>query len=111
MSLVFCPNPGCKLLLDDADRSTGRCPRCGRPFGAGSKPGKGANASCVCGIIGLLIALGTIGYALANKDEFLYMDSSGVPAGPLSFAIVCGPPLLLAAILCIVGIVYRGRKP
>jgi len=79
----------------------------------------------VCGIVGLLciivgfvIAMDTISYANAHEDEFRRIDTTGIPTGPIVFVIMCGLPLLLAAILCAVGIVlctcgigYGWRSP
>jgi hypothetical protein len=73
------------------------------------KAGRKVSRGCLCGVTGLVIGLGTLGYAVVNRKEFLYVDSTGLPAGPLSFACCCGP-LLLSAVLCTIGLVSERRR-
>lgn len=109
MSPVFCPNATCKLLLDDTDRRAGRCPQCGQQFAA-AKARKTAYLGCLCGAVGSLIGLATAVYAFLHRQEYLYIDSTGLAAGPIAFAVVCGPLFLLAAALCLLGIVSWRRR-
>ena len=74
------------------------------------KDGKKVSTGCVCGIIGGVIGLGTLCYTIVNRRELAYVDSSGLPSGPLTFLVCCGPLLLLSTILCVVAVVSLWRK-
>jgi hypothetical protein len=45
------------------------------------KAGRGVSGGCLCGILGIVIALGTVCYAIVNREEFHSWDSAGYPGG------------------------------
>jgi hypothetical protein len=72
------------------------------------EPGK-SNAGSWYGVVGVILALCVIGYGLLS-GMVSKGDSTGIPTGLIEFALFGGPLLLLATILCIIGIVHSGRS-
>src|SRR5437764_1277063 len=69
---LFCPTATCHLLLDDADRVAGRCPRCGQTFATTETTGLPG-----CRVVGGGVLMTGVGCALAIGSVVLMYGGSG----------------------------------